>query len=90
MPPKKDPLENEDGPSRCACNFSAEQVADALIDKVKDPKTAQEIMDVWGGRIDQQLGRGLRRFGLYVIIALLSFGALKLGVLEKFINSLKG
>ena len=89
MPPKKDPLENEDGPSRCACNFSAEQVADALIDKVKDPKTAQEIMDVWGGRIDQQLGRGLRRFGVYVVFMILGVGAIKLNFLEKIFGALK-
>ena len=71
---------------RCACNFSAEQVAEALVDKIKDPKTAHDIMDVWGSRIDQQLGRGLRRLALYVAIGLLSLGAVKLGLLEKLIK----
>ena len=40
-------------------------------------------MDVWGGRIDQQLGRGLRRFGLYVLLTVLGLGAMKLGLLER-------
>lgn len=78
--------EQQQEPFRCACNFSAEQVAEALVEKIKDPNTAQEIMDVWGGRIDRQLGRGLRRFGLYVIVALLGAGALKLGILEKLLT----
>lgn len=76
----------QEEPFRCACNFSAEQVAEALVDKLKDPKTAQDIMDVWGGRIDRQLGRGLRRFGLYVVVAFLGAGALKLGILEKLLT----
>ena len=76
-------MSEQQEPFRCACNFSAEQVAEALIEKVKDPKTAQEIMDVWGERIDRQLGRGLRRFGLYVLMAFISAGALKLGILEE-------
>lgn len=67
----------------CACNFSAEEVAQALIDKLADPKTAESIMDVWGGRVDQQLGKGLRRFGLYVVVGMLSLGAVKLGLVEK-------
>lgn len=76
MPEQKDPL-------KCACSFSAEQVAEALVEKIKDPKTAQEIMDVWGSRIDQQLGRGLRRFGLYVLLTVLGLGAMNLGVVER-------
>lgn len=79
---------NQEQPLKCACNFSAEQVAEALVEKIKDPKTAQEIMDVWGGRIDQQLGRGLRRFGLYVLLTLLSVGALKLGLVEKIFKGI--
>lgn len=71
---------------RCACNFSAEEVASAIIDKIKDPKTAEEVMAVWGGQIDQQLGRGMRRLGLYVILGLLSAGAVKLGLLEKLFS----
>lgn len=70
----------------CQCNFSAEQVAQALIDKLADPKTAESIMDVWGGRVDQQLGKGLRRFGLYVIVGMLSLGAMKLGLVEKLLG----
>lgn len=69
--------------SNCNCNFSAEEVAQALIDKLADPKTAESIMDVWGGRVDQQLGKGLRRFGLYVVVGMLSLGAMKLGLVEK-------
>lgn len=79
-------MSEEKDPLKCACSFSAEQVAEALVEKIKDPKTAQEIMDVWGGRIDQQLGRGLRRFGLYVLLTILGLGAMKLGILEKLIK----
>jgi len=70
----------------CSCSFSAEEVADALIAKLADPKTAESIMDVWGGRVDQQLGKGLRRFGLYVIVGMLSLGAMKLGLFEKLLT----
>ena len=76
-------MSEQQDPLKCACSFSAAQVAEALVEKIKDPKTAQEIMDVWGGRIDQQLGRGLRRFGLYVLLTVLGLGAMKLGLLER-------
>lgn len=73
-------------PPRCACNFSAEQVAEALVQKIKDPKTAQEIMDVWGGRVDQQLGRGIRRVGWYLMLTFMGVGAVKLGLVEKLLT----
>lgn len=77
---------NQEQPAKCNCNFSAEEVAQALIDKLADPKTAESIMDVWGGRVDQQLGKGLRRFGLYVVVGMLSLGAMKLGLVEKLLG----
>ncbi len=74
--------------SKCACNFSADEVASALVAKLTDPVVAEAIMNTWGGKVDQQLGRGLRRFGVYVFVALLGVGALKLGIIEKFLKAL--
>ncbi len=71
---------------KCACSFSAEQVADALIAKLSDEKTAEKIMNVWGGRIDMQLGRGLRRMALYIFVLVMGYGALKLGLIERLLS----
>lgn len=90
MSPVPPPHHQTHPPAKCMCNFSAEQVANALIDKLKDKDTAYEIIDVWGGRIDMMLGRGLRRFGFYVICGLLSVAAIKLGILEKVASLFKG
>lgn len=83
MSPKTDPHKQQEG---CACNFSAEEVADALARKLADKETAEKIIDTWGARVDQQLGRGLRRFGLYVVMAFLGVGAIKLNLLEKLLS----
>ncbi len=88
MPPRKETTEHYE-PFRCSCNFSADEVAEALVRKLADQETASMIMDTWGAKLDQQLGRGLRRFGLYVVFALLGAGAIKLNLLESLIKMLK-
>lgn len=77
-----DPKPHQEG-QQATCSFSAEDVATAIINKLKNPEEVQEIMDVWGNKVDALLGRGLRRFGMYVVLAVLSIGAAKLGLLEE-------
>lgn len=55
----------------------AEQLAAQLVARLGEERTAQRLVDVWGGYVDRQLGKGLRRFAMYAVMALLGLGAIK-------------
>jgi len=55
----------------------AEQLAAQLVSRLGDERTAQRLVNVWGGYVDRQLGRGLRRLAMYAVMALLGLGAIK-------------
>jgi hypothetical protein len=55
----------------------AEKLAAQLVAQLGDERTAQRLVDVWGGYVDRQLGKGLRRFAMYAVMALLGLGAIK-------------
>lgn len=63
--------------------YTAHKVVDALLTAATDEENVDRIMAVWGGAIDKQIGRGLRRLLLYVGIALLLIAGAKFSLLEK-------
>lgn len=63
--------------------YTAHKVVDALLTAATDEENVDRIMSVWGGAIDKQIGRGLRRLLLYVGIALLLIAGAKFSLLEK-------
>jgi hypothetical protein len=77
-------------PERTLTDADAEAVADHMTDKLiarlSDAKTVEQISEAWGSHIDRALGKGLRRIGLYVVIGLLSIGAVKLDLVSKLLK----
>lgn len=63
--------------------YTAHKVVDAMLNTATDEENVERIMNVWGGAIDKQIGRGLRRLLLYVGIALLLIAGAKFSLLEK-------
>lgn len=63
--------------------YTAHKVVDAMLNAATDEENVERIMAVWGGAIDKQIGRGLRRLLLYVGIALVLIAGAKFGLLEK-------
>jgi hypothetical protein len=63
--------------------YTAHKVVDAMLNAATDEENVERIMAVWGGAIDRQIGRGLRRLLLYVGIALLLIAGAKFSLLEK-------
>ena len=63
--------------------YTAHKVVDALLTAATYEENVDRIMSVWGGAIDKQIGRGLRRLLLYVGIALLLIAGAKFSLLEK-------
>lgn len=68
---------------RAFADATAQTVVDRLLSAVKDPKTAEEVLGVWSGEIDRTIGRGLRRLGFYVLLAVIGIASAKLGLLDK-------
>jgi len=73
MPPKPEPRSLSDADVRAI----AEHLSIQLMTQLGDERTAQRLVSVWGGYVDRQLGRGLRRLAMYAVMALLGLGALK-------------
>jgi len=63
--------------------YTAHKVVDAMLNAATDEENVERIMNVWGGAIDKQIGRGLRRLLLYIGIALLLIAGAKFSLLEK-------
>lgn len=63
--------------------YTAHKVVDAMLNTATDEENVERIMNVWGGAIDKQIGRGMRRLLLYVGIALLLIAGAKFSLLEK-------
>ena len=72
----------------------AESVAQAVMARflhaLQSDEISSKVMDNWGGQIDRVIGRALRRLGGYVLMALIGIGAMKLGLLEKLGQFVKG
>lgn len=66
--------------------YTAHKVVDAMLNAATDEENVERIMAVWGGAIDKQIGRGLRRLLLYVGIALLLIAGAKFSLLEKLLK----
>lgn len=58
----------------------ARHIVDALMLQLSDEATVAAVASVWGKYLDQWIGRGFRRFAVYVIFAALVAGALKFQV----------
>lgn len=67
----------------------AQVVMSRILDAVQNDEVAEKVIEVWGGKIDRTIGRGLRRLGFYVVIGLIAIGAMKLGLLDKIAVLLK-
>lgn len=61
----------------------AEHISDKLIERLSDERTAQHVIGVWSGHLDQQIGKGVRRLLFYVGIALLGIAAVKFELFAK-------
>lgn len=66
--------------------YMAHKVVDAMLNAATDEENVDRIMSVWGGAIDKQIGRGLRRLLLYVGIGLVAIAAAKFGFWEKLLK----
>lgn len=54
-----------------------------LIDRAKDPETADKVLGVWVDAADRIIGRSVRRILWYLLIALGGIVAAKMGLIEK-------
>lgn len=71
----------------------AEHTADIVVERIfkalQSDEIAGKVMETWGGKVDQVIGRGLRRLGLYLIMLIIGVGAMKFGLWEKFFSLMK-
>jgi hypothetical protein len=76
----------EDEPMSEADRRIAEVIAQTVVSRIieasQDKDMARKVMDIWGGEIDRTIGRGLRRLGFYVFIALIGIASAKIGVMD--------
>lgn len=77
MAPKHEPRSLNDADAQLIAEHLAEQLAAQLVTRLGDERTAERLVNVWGGYVDRQLGRGLRRLAMYAVMVLLGLGALK-------------
>ena len=89
MPPRKDDdahkagaPDDMDAQNRQA-ELNAQVVIARLIDKAKDPETANDVLQVWVSAADRLIGRTVRRLLWYLMIVLGGIVATKLGLLER-------
>jgi len=68
---------------RQVAEFVAQAVMSRILHAIQSEEVADKVLDVWGSKIDRTIGRGLRRLGVYVLIALIGIASVKLGLLEK-------
>jgi hypothetical protein len=71
-------------------DYIAEKSAVIVIDRLRgvllDEKFADNFFDIWGGKIDRTIGRGLRRLGFYVLVIMVGLAAVKFGFTEKLLS----
>ncbi len=67
-----------------------EAVADALIARISDRKTVENITAAWSGVIDRAIGRGVRRIAYAFLFAVLMLGAVKFDLLGAGAAAIKG
>lgn len=75
---------------RQVAEYVAQAVMARVLAAIQSDEVADKVISVWGAKIDQTIGRGLRRLGFYVLMMLLGIASLKLGILEKLGNFLAG
>lgn len=70
-------------------NQDAELIADHIVDKLlaraADEETVQKIVEVWGGVLDQHIGKSVRRFLWLVMTAVFVYLGVKFDVFVKWI-----
>ena len=70
-------------------DYMAEKTAMIVVSQLRvvllDEKFADSFFDVWGGKIDRTIGRGLRRLGFYVLVIAVGLAAVKFGLTEKLV-----
>jgi hypothetical protein len=69
---------------RRMAEYVAQAVVARILSAVQDDEVAGRVMDVWGGKLDRTIGRGLRRLGFYVVCLAIAAGAVKFGLIDKF------
>lgn len=79
---KKDDDDMSEQDRRIADHIAAAVVA-RILDAVQNEEVAEKVMTVWGGKVDQTIGRGLRRLGFYVVVLAVGIAALRLNVLDR-------
>lgn len=63
-------------------------VVDKILAATLNEDFVDKIFDIWGGKIDKTIGRGLRRLGFYMVIAVIGIAAVKFGLTEKILSFL--
>ena len=74
---------------RALAEHVAQAVMARILQAVQSDEVAERVISTWGGNIDRVIGRALRRLGLYLVIALIGIGSMKLGLLDKLAAFLK-
>lgn len=67
----------------------AQTVVARLLTALQSEDVAAGVLDTWGSQIDRMVGRGLRRLGFYVVVALIGIASVKLGLGAKLVDLLK-
>ena len=88
----KEPEGMSDAERRMA-DYVAEQAAQItvarLLDALRDDSFADDMVKTWGGAFDRTLGRGLRRFVFYILLAVVAMAGAKMGLWDKFLSLMK-
>lgn len=64
----------------------AESLADQLVARLADERTAERVVTVWSGHLDKQIGKGVRRLLVYVALGLLGLAAVKFDLWSRLIS----
>lgn len=60
----------------------AEAFSAAMVARLKDEKTVNELSGAWSHHVDRLIGRGVRRFAVYVSLVGIIVGAVKWEVIK--------
>jgi hypothetical protein len=82
-------LPMSDAERRMADRMAQHVIARILV-LAQDKKVRTKIIASWGEDIDQAIGRGIRRFVLFLVGVLLAMAALRFGILERILKSMAG
>jgi hypothetical protein len=85
----------DDGPPMSdAERRQADRVAQLVIARLivfaQDKKLRGRVVADIGGDLDQAIGRGIRRFVIFLISVLLAMAAIRFGVIERLLKAIAG